>query len=278
MLSNFSLTLFSTLNLKFGERLNDYVIKICRSPGSSSPSSPSSSQGPHKQGPHVQSKNIRINCFSSSQCIPDQLRWRTAQKAGTSTSPWTTGRGSSGVLSNIRSIIWQIPSSSKYWASTCSSSSALASQSTSWPCWSRSRTRSSDSRSTSSWWTWPWRASSWSALDSQSLFTLAWWDILLWDARAAPLKDSWLPSEVTSGSPTKVFFPQTLGLEKFLLFFAAGQVSLWSLVILAVERYIVVCKPMGSFRFTATHAAVGCAFTWIMASSCAIPPLVGWSR
>ncbi|XP_075893434.1 green-sensitive opsin-1 [Nelusetta ayraudi] len=57
-----------------------------------------------------------------------------------------------------------------------------------------------------------------------------------------------------------------------------GQVSLWSLVVLAIERYIVVCKPMGSFKFTAAHAGAGCAFTWIMASSCAFPPLFGWSR
>nr|WBO26050.1 medium-wavelength sensitive opsin [Pomacentrus australis] len=57
-----------------------------------------------------------------------------------------------------------------------------------------------------------------------------------------------------------------------------GQVSLWSLVVLAVERYIVVCKPMGSFKFTATHSAIGCGFTWFMASTCAVPPLVGWSR
>lgn len=63
-----------------------------------------------------------------------------------------------------------------------------------------------------------------------------------------------------------------------LLFLSTGQVSLWSLVVLAIERYIVVCKPMGSFKFTATHAAAGCAFTWIMASACAVPPLVGWSR
>eukprot|EP00064_Thunnus_orientalis_P006723 superscaffoldBa00000714_g6741 len=46
----------------------------------------------------------------------------------------------------------------------------------------------------------------------------------------------------------------------------------------AIERYIVVCKPMGSFKFTATHASAGCAFTWVMAMSCAVPPLVGWSR
>ncbi|KAM4582451.1 green-sensitive opsin [Fundulus diaphanus] len=63
-------------------------------------------------------------------------------------------------------------------------------------------------------------------------------------------------------------------------FFATlgGQVSLWSLVILAIERYIVVCKPMGSFKFTATHSAFGCGITWVMALSAAVPPLVGWSR
>ncbi|KAM3878299.1 green-sensitive opsin-like [Diretmus argenteus] len=57
-----------------------------------------------------------------------------------------------------------------------------------------------------------------------------------------------------------------------------GQVSLWSLVVLAVERYIVVCKPMGSFKFTATHAGAGVAFTWFMAMACSAPPLAGWSR
>lgn len=61
-------------------------------------------------------------------------------------------------------------------------------------------------------------------------------------------------------------------------FFLPGQVSLWSLVVLAVERYIVVCKPMGSFKFTGTHAGVGVFFTWIMALACAAPPLAGWSR
>nr|ADA68237.1 middle wave-sensitive opsin [Melanotaenia australis] len=57
-----------------------------------------------------------------------------------------------------------------------------------------------------------------------------------------------------------------------------GQVALWSLVVLAVERYIVVCKPMGSFKFTGTHAGIGVLFTWVMALACAVPPLFGWSR
>ncbi|XP_034726486.1 green-sensitive opsin-like [Etheostoma cragini] len=57
-----------------------------------------------------------------------------------------------------------------------------------------------------------------------------------------------------------------------------GEVSLWSLVVLAVERYVVVCKPMGSFKFSGSHAGAGVLFTWIMALACAGPPLVGWSR
>ncbi|XP_055365051.1 green-sensitive opsin-like isoform X1 [Betta splendens] len=57
-----------------------------------------------------------------------------------------------------------------------------------------------------------------------------------------------------------------------------GEVALWSLVVLAIERYIVVCKPMGSFKFTGTHAGAGVIFTWIMALSCSAPPLFGWSR
>ncbi|KAM3843424.1 rhodopsin [Vipera latastei] len=63
-------------------------------------------------------------------------------------------------------------------------------------------------------------------------------------------------------------------------FFATfgGEMGLWSLVVLAVERYVVVCKPMSNFRFTENHAIMGLALTWIMALSCAGPPLIGWSR
>ncbi|XP_063329886.1 green-sensitive opsin-like isoform X2 [Pelmatolapia mariae] len=57
-----------------------------------------------------------------------------------------------------------------------------------------------------------------------------------------------------------------------------GEVALWSLVVLAVERYIVVCKPMGSFKFSGAHAGAGVFFTWVMAMACAAPPLFGWSR
>lgn len=62
-----------------------------------------------------------------------------------------------------------------------------------------------------------------------------------------------------------------------LLYFL-GEIALWSLVVLAIERYIVVCKPMTNFRFEEKHAIVGLGFTWIMALTCATPPLFGWSR
>uniref|UniRef100_A0A3B4U9Z1 Rhodopsin n=1 Tax=Seriola dumerili TaxID=41447 RepID=A0A3B4U9Z1_SERDU len=63
-------------------------------------------------------------------------------------------------------------------------------------------------------------------------------------------------------------------------FFATlgGEIGLWSLVVLAIERYIVVCKPMTNFRFGEKHAIAGLGFTWIMALTCAAPPLFGWSR
>uniref|UniRef100_A0A3P8TBE8 Rhodopsin n=1 Tax=Amphiprion percula TaxID=161767 RepID=A0A3P8TBE8_AMPPE len=63
-------------------------------------------------------------------------------------------------------------------------------------------------------------------------------------------------------------------------FFATlgGEIGLWSLVVLAIERYIVVCKPMTNFRFGEKHAIAGLALTWVMALTCAAPPLLGWSR
>ncbi|XP_027031952.1 green-sensitive opsin-3 [Tachysurus fulvidraco] len=73
------------------------------------------------------------------------------------------------------------------------------------------------------------------------------------------------------------FGPTACAIEGFMATLG-GQVALWSLVVLAIERYIVVCKPMGSFKFSSTHASGGIAFTWFMAMTCAGPPLVGWSR
>lgn len=56
------------------------------------------------------------------------------------------------------------------------------------------------------------------------------------------------------------------------------MVSLWSLAVIAFERWLVICKPLGNFIFKADHALVCCAFTWVFALAASVPPLVGWSR
>ncbi|XP_033994711.1 green-sensitive opsin-like [Trematomus bernacchii] len=82
---------------------------------------------------------------------------------------------------------------------------------------------------------------------------------------------------VSSISGYFILGPTFCAMEGFMATLG-GQVSLWSLVVLAVERYIVVCKPMGSFKFSNTHAGIGVGITWLMAFACAAPPLFGWSR
>nr|AEO00704.1 SWS2B opsin [Dascyllus trimaculatus]WBO25995.1 short-wavelength sensitive opsin [Dascyllus trimaculatus] len=57
-----------------------------------------------------------------------------------------------------------------------------------------------------------------------------------------------------------------------------GMVSLWSLAVIAVERWLVVCKPVGSFTFQPNHAIGLCAVTWVFGLVASLPPLLGWSR
>ncbi|KAK9966590.1 hypothetical protein ABG768_003692 [Culter alburnus] len=57
-----------------------------------------------------------------------------------------------------------------------------------------------------------------------------------------------------------------------------GMVSLWSLAVVAVERWLVICKPLGNFTFKTHHAILGCIFPWIFALGASLPPLFGWSR
>ncbi|XP_061204462.1 short-wave-sensitive opsin 1 [Neopsephotus bourkii] len=58
----------------------------------------------------------------------------------------------------------------------------------------------------------------------------------------------------------------------------AGLVTGWSLAFLAFERYIVICKPLGNFRFTSKHALMVVVATWVIGVGVAIPPFFGWSR
>ncbi|NWV42892.1 OPSUV protein, partial [Grantiella picta] len=57
-----------------------------------------------------------------------------------------------------------------------------------------------------------------------------------------------------------------------------GLVTGWSLAFLAFERYIVICKPFGNFRFSSRHALLVVAATWVIGVGVAIPPFLGWSR
>ncbi|KAJ6668935.1 hypothetical protein lerEdw1_007744 [Lerista edwardsae] len=56
-----------------------------------------------------------------------------------------------------------------------------------------------------------------------------------------------------------------------------GIVALWSLALLAFERYIVICRPLGNTRLQGKHAALGLAFVWIFSFIWTIPPTMGWS-
>ncbi|NWW10412.1 OPSP protein, partial [Oreocharis arfaki] len=72
-----------------------------------------------------------------------------------------------------------------------------------------------------------------------------------------------------------VFGKRLCELEGFMVSLT-GIVGLWSLAILALERYLVVCRPLGDFRFQHRHAANGCAFTWGWSLLWTTPPLLGW--
>ncbi|XP_060040184.1 short-wave-sensitive opsin 1, partial [Erinaceus europaeus] len=74
-----------------------------------------------------------------------------------------------------------------------------------------------------------------------------------------------------------IFGPLVCAWEAFLGS-AAGLVTSWSLAFLAFERYVVVCKPFGSFRFSSRHALMVVLATWIMGVGVSIPPFFGWSR
>lgn len=47
---------------------------------------------------------------------------------------------------------------------------------------------------------------------------------------------------------------------------------------LALERYIVICKPFGNIRFSTKHALMVVLVTWIIGIGVSIPPFFGWSR
>ncbi|XP_075061431.1 pinopsin-like [Mixophyes fleayi] len=56
-----------------------------------------------------------------------------------------------------------------------------------------------------------------------------------------------------------------------------GIVSLWSLTILAYERYNVVCQPVGALKLSTKRGYQGLAFIWLFCLIWALAPLFGWS-
>ncbi|XP_067996380.1 vertebrate ancient opsin-like [Melanerpes formicivorus] len=65
-------------------------------------------------------------------------------------------------------------------------------------------------------------------------------------------------------------------LEGFAVTFF-GIVALWSLALLAFERYVVVCRPLRNLRLRGKHSALGIAFVWTFSFIWTIPPTMGWS-
>ncbi|XP_035387538.1 vertebrate ancient long opsin a [Electrophorus electricus] len=65
-------------------------------------------------------------------------------------------------------------------------------------------------------------------------------------------------------------------LEGFAVTFF-GIVALWSLAILAFERFFVICRPWGNTRLRGKHATLGLLFVWAFSFICTIPPVLGWS-
>uniref|UniRef100_A0A6J0SFN2 Pinopsin-like n=1 Tax=Pogona vitticeps TaxID=103695 RepID=A0A6J0SFN2_9SAUR len=56
-----------------------------------------------------------------------------------------------------------------------------------------------------------------------------------------------------------------------------GIVSLWSLTILAYERYNVVCQPLGTLQMSTKRGYQLLGFIWIFCLFWAVVPLFGWS-
>ncbi|XP_041802194.1 parapinopsin a [Chelmon rostratus] len=64
-------------------------------------------------------------------------------------------------------------------------------------------------------------------------------------------------------------------LEGFAVAFF-GIASLCTTAVISVERYMVVCCPMGAVLFQTRHAVAGVALSWVWSFVWNTPPLFGW--
>ncbi|XP_041853990.1 vertebrate ancient opsin-like [Melanotaenia boesemani] len=56
-----------------------------------------------------------------------------------------------------------------------------------------------------------------------------------------------------------------------------GLVSLWTLTLLAYERYNMVCNPKDGFKLSMRRSIIGLLFVWVFCLFWAVTPLFGWS-
>ncbi|CDQ89473.1 unnamed protein product [Oncorhynchus mykiss] len=64
-------------------------------------------------------------------------------------------------------------------------------------------------------------------------------------------------------------------LEGFAVAFF-GIAGLCSVAVIAVDRYVVVCRPMGAVMFQTRHAVGGVVLSWVWSFLWNTPPLFGW--
>uniref|UniRef100_A0AAY4AA47 G-protein coupled receptors family 1 profile domain-containing protein n=1 Tax=Denticeps clupeoides TaxID=299321 RepID=A0AAY4AA47_9TELE len=57
-----------------------------------------------------------------------------------------------------------------------------------------------------------------------------------------------------------------------------GIAALCSIALIAVERLLVVAKPLGGIRFRRIHAVLGVALSWLWSLLWNMPPLFGWGE
>uniref|UniRef100_W5N9Z5 Parapinopsin b n=1 Tax=Lepisosteus oculatus TaxID=7918 RepID=W5N9Z5_LEPOC len=55
-----------------------------------------------------------------------------------------------------------------------------------------------------------------------------------------------------------------------------GIAGLCTVAVIAVDRFMVVCKPLGTVIFRTRHATVGVVFSWVWSFIWNTPPLFGW--
>ncbi|KAJ8016022.1 hypothetical protein DPEC_G00002820 [Dallia pectoralis] len=84
-----------------------------------------------------------------------------------------------------------------------------------------------------------------------------------------------LPTTVTNAMGFFVLGRLGCVLEGFAVAFF-GIAALSSVALIAVERYMVVCRPLGAVMFKTRHAVAGVVLSWVWSFVWNTPPLFGW--